>query len=331
MSITGGIGSSHLGEAFTLDYDLPNSKGYAETCAAIALAFFAQRMLLLEQDSVYSDTVERIIYNGMLSGISLDGKAFFYENPLEIQPVLNNRNVSTTFTERNPITQRKEVFSCSCCPPNVMRFIGALNEYIYSYEQDTLFINQYMSSDMKYENIQAVMKTDFPSSGNVSIKIENITRIAIRKPYWCMDIDIKVNGKIAEYTLEKGYIYIGLTEKNNAIDVKMDMPVRLVRSNPKVHEDSKKTAVMRGPVVYCAEGIDNDFPLNQILFDEKCEYRLEKSKDLDADILILKVKIPKESDELYTYKPFEYINKELTLVPFYCFANRGETEMRVWL
>ena len=331
MYITGGTGSSHLGEAFTLDYDLPNSKGYAETCAAIALAFFAQRMLLLEKDSVYADTVERVMYNGMLSGISLDGKAFFYENPLEIQPVLNKRNVSTTFTERNPITQRKEVFSCSCCPPNVIRFIGAINGYIYSYEQDILFINQYISSEMLYENIQADMKTDFPSSGNVSIKTKNINQIAIRKPYWCTDVDIKVNGNDAIYTLEKGYMYLGLTETNNTIDIKMDMPVRIVRSNPKVHEDSKKTAVMRGPIVYCAEGIDNNFPLNQILFSEKCEYKVDKSNDLDADILKLKVKIPKEIDELYTYKPFEYIDKELTLIPFYCFANRGETEMRVWL
>lgn len=331
MYITGGIGSSHLGEAFTLDYDLPNTKGYSETCAAIALAFFSQRMFLLEKNSVYADTVERVMYNGMLSGVSLDGKAFFYENPLELQPVLNNRNVSTVLTERNPITQRKEVFSCSCCPPNVIRFIGALNEYIYSYEQDILFINQYISSTTEYEGIKAEMRTNFPDSGLVDIKISGAGKIAVRKPYWSTDLKIILNDEEYEYSLEKGYVYINLKKGENNLKIDMSMPVLLVKSNPKILDNSHKSAVIRGPLVYCAEGIDNDFSLNSILFNKDLHYHLVKSDKLDANMLEIDVDIPISMNELYSFNAYKYEKKKLRMIPYYCFANRGETEMRVWL
>lgn len=331
MYITGGIGSSSFGETFTIDYDLPNTKGYAETCAAIGLAFFAQRMLLIDKDSKYADTVERIIYNGMLSGISLDFKAFFYENPLEIQPVLNKRNTSVTTVERSPITQRLEVFGCSCCPPNVIRFIASLGEYIYSVDQDTLFVNQYMSSNAKYENMEINMTTDFPNSGNVDILVKKARRIAIRKPYWCTDMEILVNDKLCKYSLENGYAYIDLDEEENKISISMAMPVRLIHSNPKVHENAHKIAVMRGPVVYCAEGIDNDFPMNHIIFDDKVNYKTERIEELDADMLIIDVKMPRPTQELYSFEAMEYVKAELRMIPYYCFANRGETEMRVWL
>ncbi len=331
MYITGGTGSSHLGEAYTLDYDLPNTKGYAETCSAIALAFFSQRMLLLDKDSVYADTVERVLYNGMLSGVSLDGKAFFYENPLELQPVLNNRNVSTVLTERNPITQRKEVFSCSCCPPNVIRFIGAINEYIYSYEKSTIFINQFISSTADYEGVKVEMGTNFPDSGKVEIKISGAERLAIRKPYWCKELKITLNNKTYQYSMERGYIYIDLNRNENIVKINMDVSVRLVHSNPKIHDNSHKTAVMRGPIVYCAEGIDNDFPLNDIEFCKNLNYQLLKSEVLNAYIIDIDIKIPMDSEELYTFKHFEYKKTKLRLIPYYCFANRSETEMRVWL
>ncbi len=331
MYITGGTGSSYLGEAYTLDYDLPNTKGYAETCAAIALAFFAQDRLLSDADSVYADTVERIIYNGMLSGVSLDGKAFFYENPLEIQPVLNNRNVATTLTERNAVTQRKEVFGCSCCPPNVIRFIGAINEYIYSYNKDTLFINQFISSNLEYENIRAEISTEFPNCGKVYIKVSGINKVAVRKPYWCKYLKLVINDVRSKYSSKKGYIYINLPKGQNRIRLEMDITPRLVYSNPKVYDNSHKTAVMRGPVVYCAEAVDNDFPLNNIVFGKELNYKTVKSDQLDAYMLDVDIKIPQSIDDLYTFTPFKYRKKTLRMIPYYCFANRGETEMRVWL
>ncbi len=331
MYITGGTGTSPLGEAYTLDYDLPNSRGYGETCAAIALAFFAQRMLLLEKDSVYADTVERIMYNGMLSGISLDGKSFFYENPLEIQPELNKRNVSTTFREHSALTQRKEVFSCSCCPPNVLRFIANLNNYIYTLEEDTLYINQFITSKMEDDKIKASIKTDYPLDSKVLVKASNVKRLAIRKPYWASQVNVKLNSKSCEYKLTKGYLYIDLDQKESTVEVEFPMELRYVRSNPKVHENSHKTAIMIGPMVYCAERVDNDFSLNNIRFNYDGKFSKTWSDELDTNIIELKVEIPKERPELYSCKPFEYEEKTLKLIPYYTFANRGESEMRVWL
>lgn len=147
MYITGGVGSTHLGEAFSIDYDLPNRTAYAETCAAISLVMFARRMQRLEPNAIYGDAVERALYNGVLSGISMDGSSFFYENPLEIVPKFNNVNSSTTIKEHFPITQRVEVFDCSCCPPNIMRLIASVGDYLYTYDADTLYIHQYIDSE----------------------------------------------------------------------------------------------------------------------------------------------------------------------------------------
>ena len=151
MYITGGIGQTHIGEAFTVAYDLPNKRAYAETCAAISLALFAQRMLLLEKNSVYADIIEKVIYNGMISGMSLDGKAFFYENPLEVNPVDRIKDVSVLekSKERFPINQRVEVFWCSCCPPNLNRVLASIAGMIYSVENNTLYINQYTITKSK--------------------------------------------------------------------------------------------------------------------------------------------------------------------------------------
>lgn len=332
MYITGGVGTSNLSEAFTVDYDLPNRKGYAETCAAIALAYFAQRMILLDKDSVYADTVERIIYNGFLSGISLDGKAFFYENPLEIQPWLNRRNVSTALTERNPITQRKEVFSCSCCPPNVIRFISSINNYIYSTEGNTLFIHQHISSELNMDGVHAKIETEYPNNGNIMISIRGMRKAAIRVPYWCKDIKVILNGKKGSFISDRGYIYIDLQEKDNIIEVMMDMVPTLVYSNINVHENSNKCAVMRGPMVYCCEAVDNEFSLNGIRFTKDMKYTMRFRKEFNTNVLLLEVEIPNNhKDKLYDFILPEYKKAQLKMIPYFCFANRGETEMRVWL
>lgn len=156
MYITGGVGQSHIGEAFTVDYDLQNKNAYAETCAAIAIVFFAQRMLALEIDSKYSDIVERAMFNGILSGLSLDGDSFFYENLLEIDLSLKDKDVSIKpqHRMRMPITQRVNIFSCSCCPPNLNRFLASIGDYIYSKDNDTYFIHQYISSSMNDGDMQ---------------------------------------------------------------------------------------------------------------------------------------------------------------------------------
>lgn len=326
MYITGATGSTCHGEAFTVDYDLPNRDAYAETCASISLAYFANRMTKLNKNSKYADTVEKVMYNGILSGISMDGKSFFYENPLEIDPDFNKVNICTDGGKRFPITQRKEVFDCSCCPPNVIRFIASIGDYMYSEEEETLYIHQYIASEMNTENIIITQQTDYPSTGDVKIKVEKCNKkfIAARVPEWCKSF------KISEaYTLKDGYAYIEATGVEE-ISVSFDMPVRFVSANRRVHDNAGRVAVMRGPVVYCLEGVDNGKDLQSVRVDIK-----ESAKIADSEFLVPSLLIngyqEKPCDDLYYDATDEYEEKQLKFIPYYAYANRGETDMLVWV
>ena len=326
MYITGGIGSSPIGEAFTIPYDLPNETAYAETCAAISLAFFANRIIRINADSKYADAVEKVMYNGALSGISMDGKGFFYENPLEIDVDFNNVHPCTNGGRRYPITQRKEVFDCSCCPPNVTRFIQGIGEYMYSYTDDTLFIHQYIESQMKLENTVVTQKTSYPSEGEVVIKLENNTKnfVALRIPGWCKEFTVN-----KEYTLEKGYIYIKATPADE-IKINFSMPIRFISANKKVHTNSGRVAIMRGPVVYCLEGVDNGKDLSGLKVDIKGEAQVVDGEFLVPDIVAKGFK-EVENDSLYFDATDEYVETSLKFIPYYAYANRGETDMLVWV
>ncbi len=326
MYITGATGSTCHGESFTIDYDLPNRDAYAETCAAISLAFFANRMTKLDVDSKYADAVEKVMYNGAISGISMDGKGFFYENPLEIDPDFNNVHPCTEGGRRYPITQRKEVFDCSCCPPNVTRFIAGVGEYMYSYNEDTLFIHQYIESEMNSGNMNVIQKTQYPSDGEVKISLKSNDKkfVALRLPGWCKSFKLD-----KEYTMKKGYIYIPVSG-NDEICISFDMPVCFISANRRVHDNAGRVAVMRGPVVYCLEGVDNGKDLQSIRVDIKSSAKIGETEFLMPD-LILKGYQEKVNDSLYYDAVDEYEEKELRFIPYYAYANRGETEMLVWV
>ena len=326
MYITGATGSTCHGESFTIDYDLPNRDAYAETCAAISLAFFANRMIRLNADSKYADAVEKVMYNGALSGISVDGKGFFYENPLEIDVDFNNVHPCTDGGRRYPITQRKEVFDCSCCPPNVTRFIAGIGEYMYSYNDDILFINQYIASETQTDNLKITQETQYPSSGEVKITLENNIKkyIALRIPGWCKDFSVN-----KEYTLKKGYAYVEV-EKDDEIIINFNMPVRFVSANKKVHTNSGRVAIMRGPVVYCLEGVDNGKDLTALRVDIKGKTQVADGEFFVPDIIAEGFK-EKENDNLYFDATDEYIETSLKFIPYYAYANRGETDMLVWV
>lgn len=324
MYITGGVGSSHLGEAFTQDFHLPNRKAYTETCAAIALVFFASRMQLLEVDSKYADCIERVIYNGMLSGISLGGDAFFYENPLEVDPDFNEVNTSMTHQERFAITQRKKVFDCSCCPPNLVRFLPSIADYMYTLSDDTLYVQQYMTSVGKFDGICIEQTTDYPNSGKISITYSAADKkIALRIPWWCKEFTLNV-----PYTQKNGYAII----EAGSTDVKLDlgMPVNIMRANRRIHSNSGRLAVMRGPVVYCAEGVDNGKDLKSIRIAADSDFTLCDSA-LGLPSLHTSAYQQKASEDLYSFAADDYESIPLTLIPYHAFANRGTTEMYVWL
>lgn len=325
MYITGGVGSSNMGESFTIDYDLPNRTAYAETCAAISLAMFAERMLKFGTDSRYSDIIERTMYNGIMSGISLDGKSFFYENPLEIDPDFNNINTSTKVKERFPITQRVEVFDCSCCPPNIMRFVASISGLIYGFDDNTVYINQYINSEGDVNGIKISQKTDYPNNGKITVRCNsNKKQIAFRIPCWCKSFNIN-----KKYSIKNGYAYVDLDSEEN-IELELDMPVRIISANRRIHSDAGRIAVMRGPVVYCAEGIDNGADIKSIALPAESVFELAESEFL-LPILKTEAYRPFESDSLYYEAVDDYEKIPLTLIPYYAFANRGESEMQVWL
>lgn len=325
MYITGGVGSTSLGEAFTVDYDLPNRTAYTETCAAISLAMFANRMLKFGADSKYADIVEKTIYNGVMSGVSIDGKSFFYENPLEIDPDFNHVNTCTKQKERFPITQRLEVFQCSCCPPNILRFIASVAGFLYSFDDDTVYVHQYMDSKTDAHGIKIEQKTEYPKNGRITVKCDADKKfIAFRIPCWCKSFTVN-----RDYVMKNGYAYVSLGGKDQ-LEIEFDMPVRLMAANRRVHSDAGRIAVMRGPVVYCVEGVDNGADLKSVVLDINAEFEI-KNSELLLPVLKTTAHRPTENESLYYDAGEDYEEIPLTLIPYYAFANRGETEMQIWL
>lgn len=339
MYITGGIGSSNTGEAFTIDYDLPNLTAYTESCASIALALFAKRMLLLDNDSIYSDIAERVFYNGFLSSISLDGKSFFYENPLEIDPKLHNRDVSVEMGKsRYPITQRLEVFDCSCCPPNISRFFASIADHLYTYDDNTLFVHHYMNSTTNVNildtEVKVAQETHYPADGHILITVDGFENkeIAVRLPFWCENYSISVNGLPAKFYIKKGYAYIKCESGECKIHLDFEMKPQLIETLPDVQDNAGRVALQRGPIVYCLEGVDNGNNLREISIDSTLDVHMEFDNNIGTNILRCKG-YRKDIDNSSLYQPIsnKYKEQELRFIPYYAFANRGETEMIVWI
>lgn len=331
MYVTAGLGSTHIGEAFTHDYDLPNETAYTETCASISLGYFAQRMLLLEADSKYADAIERALYNGALSGVSLDGKRFFYTNPMEIE--VSRRKADGGWPgsrEWFPITQRVEVFGCSCCPPNVTRFIASLGDMIFTEDDERVYVHQYMGSTASIGGAKIEMRTNYPVDGAVTVKASGLKgrKLALRIPGWCADFTLS-----CAYTMDRGYAVIDCDADEFTVDLNMAMPIQLVEANPNVVAAACKACIMRGPVVYCVEAVDN----GERLFDCMVDAELSASEVPSEEFLLPVIKAKgwqrRAPESNWLYRPFtgKLVQKELTFIPYYAFANRGETDMRVWI
>ena len=326
MYVTGGIGSSRIKEAFTIDYDLPNQYAYSESCAAISLAMFANRMLKLENNRIYSDIIEKIIYNAGISGISLSGNKFFYENPLSFGRKLNSREEKfmETYGRKLPIRERVEVFECSCCPPNINRFFASIGDYICSQSDDTIFIHQFINSEINLDdNTILTIETDYPKNGSIKITYNGSKKISVRLPSWCENHQTS-----QKYTLENGYMNFG-----NIQDVTMDFEMKpvLVRACSKVYDDSGKVAVMYGPVVFCAEAVDNGDNLGDVSILTDGNFEIEKDDFTNFYAITADGKRLEEQTELYSKYIDNAIKCKIKLIPYYAFANRGDSEMQVWL
>lgn len=337
--ITGGIGSKHAGEAFGENYSLPNLTAYNETCAAIANILWNQRLFLLNGEAKYIDILERTLYNGFLSGVSIHGDKFFYPNPLE----------------SDGSHQRKPWFNCSCCPTNVVRFLPSLPGYVYARQKDQLFINLFIGSkaeiNMNFGNLKVVQTTEYPWEGKVMIKIEpekpvHFT-ISIRMPGWTnnkplpsdlyhyqnkneLKPEIMVNSKKIKYNIRKGYAKINREwQKGDLIEVYFPLPVRKVIANKKVEDDRGKFSIERGPVVFCAEGVDNGGKVRNLMLNKNAEFTVENREDMIDGIIILKSKAVSLSADKKKNEVIEE-KQNFTAIPYYAWAHRGPGEMMVW-
>ena len=343
MYITGGIGSTVIGEAFTADYDLPNDTMYCETCASIGLIFFANNMLKLDVDSQYADIMEKALYNTVIDGMALDGKHFFYVNPLEVVPQLSHKDPGKSHVK----TVRPAWFGCACCPPNLARLLSSLDEYMYTVKDDVIYSNLYVSnkSDFKINNqvISIEEITDYPWDGKITFKVnsEATFKLGLRIPSWANRYLFKLNGKEFTPKIEKGYAIIDRTwEKGDIVIFDIQIEANFVCANPLVREDYGKVAIQRGPIIYCAEGVDNGDNLHLITIDTNKKINEYKDSDSLGDI----VKLELEAEKLILDKQWNNIlyrnimekqeNVEiikLKVIPYFCAFNRGENEMAIWL
>ncbi len=322
MYVTGGLGSTYIGEAFTTPFDLPPDQAYTETCAGIALCFFANGMMALENKAEYADVVERALYNGVLSGLSADGAQFFYENPLEIN--LSERFVSIWGARRFPAHRRVACFGCSCCPPNINRLLASLGNYIYGLEEDTLYVNQFVASDMADGDVKASVETDYPRNGKVSVTADGVAKLAIRIPAWC---DAYTLDK--PYTIQNGYAVV--ENDGTPVTVTFDLTPRRVWADRRVLRSAGQAAIMRGPVVYCAEGVDNgEGELHNYVLPKALTIAEETGVYGLPELRVTCVKEVADDDDLYRNTPPKTEEALLKLIPYNAFANRAETDMRVW-
>jgi DUF1680 family protein len=331
MYITGGLGSRHDGEAFGNNYELPNLTAYNETCAAIGSVFWNQRLFLLTGNSKYYDIIERTLYNGLISGISLDGKNFFYPNPTECDGKYEFNMGSCT---------RQPWFDCSCCPTNLIRFIPSVPGLIYAVDKDSLYVNLFVSSSahisISGEEIKITQQTDYPWDGHISVSINpekaKTFTLKLRIPGWARNkpvpgdlysylggvsgkVTLSVNGKEEEITLNKGYAEISREwTKGDKVELALPMIIHEVVANKKVRDDSNKIAFEYGPIVYCAEEIDN-----KQISDISIPNRIEASTE---ERTVLSDKVPAITGKAR--------DEEFTLIPYYIWSNRGVGKMKVW-
>lgn len=341
MYITGGIGSTVHGEAFTYDYDLPNDTMYCETCASIGLTFFGLSMLKNESDSSYTDIIERCLYNTIISGTALDGKHFFYVNPLEVSPKASKYDPS----KKHVKPTRPSWFGTACCPPNIARTLSSLEKYLYTKKNNQVLINLFLDNTASIELNEgnAILKqnTEFPYNGKVQldIKMKNNEKLelGIRIPNYSENFKIVRNDEIINPIIKKNYAYINITSSTK-FDITFDLPIVKWHSHPKVKSNKGKVAIQRGPFVYCLEEVDNGEDLNLVYLkdDTITENRIQDS-DL-GDIIILETKGYKEvikeewKDSLYRKEDKkEYTEVPLKFVPYHTWANRSLGEMKVWI
>lgn len=341
MYITGGIGSSGAYERFTVDYDLPNDSNYSESCASIGLALFGRRMAQITKDGSYIDVVERALYNTVLSGIAMDGKSFFYVNPLEVWPANCLGHTSMDHVK----AVRQKWFGVACCPPNIARTLASLGEYIYFQNECNVWVNMFVSGHTSIKtdagNLSITQDTKFPFTGKVNLHLtsdyKKESQLALHVPGYAQNYKIMVNGICVQPHIEKGYAYLNGLWSDTDVEITFDMPPHFMYANPQVRADAGKTAVEKGPLVYCLEETDNAERLAGLYVDTKAGLQEHFDEVLLDGTLVITAKGRRLTEEgwdghkLYAQQAPAYEQTQLQYVPYCYWGNRTPGEMAVWV
>ena len=346
LYVQGGAGAIPSGERYGDDYELPNTTAYNETCAAIANVFWNERMFELHGDSKYIDVLEKILYNGLISGIGLDGKSFFYTNAMQIQ---------NGFSHSSMEPERSGWFDCSCCPTNLTRLLPSIPGYVYAQKDNNIYVNLFMNSTSSLKvggkNISIIQQNNYPWDGDLKFTINPTSAqnfaMLVRIPGWARNEEIPsdlysfksisdknaiilVNGKPIDYTMENGYAVLSRTwKKGDQLEVQLPMEIRRVIASDKVIYDKGKVALQRGPLMYCAEWVDNNGKASNIIVPNDAHFTTEYNPDLLNGVVVLESKVP----AVHVDDNGEDIStKEQTFkaIPYYGWANRGKGEMQLW-
>jgi hypothetical protein len=343
--VQGGVGAIGDGERYGANYELPNNTAYNETCASIAEVYWYYRMFLLHGDAKYIDVLEKTLYNGLISGIGLDGKSFFYTNAMEIR---------NSFTHPDMEATRSGWFECSCCPTNLTRLIPSVPGYMYAQKGNDLFVNLFINStvDLTVNNkpLQIVQQNNYPWDGNLKFTVNsakaNAFNLMIRIPGWAGNTaipsdlykfesstsakpEIKVNGVVTAYTTQNGYAVINRPwKKNDVVEMNLPMEVKRVVANENVKNDIGKVALQRGPIMYCAEWVDNNSKTSNLIIPANTVFKSEYNAGILDGVMTLKAEVPAviitNNETISTQK------QSFTAIPYYSWANRGKGEMTVW-
>lgn len=345
LYIQGGIGARGDGERFGANYELPNNTAYNETCAAIANVYWNHRMFLLHGDSKYMDVLERTLYNGLISGVGLDGKSFFYTNAMEVRNGFSHNDI-----ER----ERSGWFQCSCCPTNICRFIPAVPGYMYAQKESDLYVNLFISSTanliINNKPVQVVQQNNYPWEGDLRFTIQtakaNSFKLLIRIPGWALNTavpsdlysfqknagvkpTIQINGEPVTYEIQNGFAVIDRAwKKNDEVLVSLPMEIKQVVANEKIRDNIGKVALQRGPIVFCAEWADNNGKAGNIIVPAGAAFSTEYKPTLLNGIMTLKTEVPVVS--ITGTESITTERKTVTMIPYYSWANRGKGEMTIW-
>ena len=345
--VQGGAGAVGSGERYGDNYELPNATAYNETCAAIANVYWNQRMFQLHGDSKYIDVLEKILYNGLISGVGLDGKSFFYTNAMQVKQNYKHADMEA---------ERSGWFECSCCPTNVCRLLPSVPGYMYVQKDDKVFVNLFASSTasllVQQKPVEIIQQNNYPWDGELKFTVSpksssQIFSLMIRIPGWAQNqaipsdlysfqnnindkLVIKINGVPVDYQIEHGYAVLNRSwTKNNTLELNLPMEVRRVTANNKLKDDAGKVALQRGPIMYCAEWADNDGRASNIVLPAGINFSSEFKPAMLNGITILKA----EATVLVTDEKANTVNtvkNPFVAIPYYAWANRGKGEMTVW-